>query len=216
MPLETLEIRWFGGGAPTPAQWDWFVSLHGPSYLRTEERTDSYVVLPEVTDLGIKWRGETSFDLKARRREVGQVDLVGETSAITGTVEEWIKWTYPLGDNSALGRAVARLAMVPVGKTRVHYMFDVSDGAEPWPAPVPLSSDGEFPRVGRALFLELAGIQCEERFAWSLAIEASAELGSRCTEAIQAIAGEILSGPLPLARATSVGYPAWLSSSAGR
>jgi hypothetical protein len=212
MPLETLEVRWFGEGAVTGATWDWFTALHGPAYLRTEERSDSYVVLPGVTDLGIKWRGEVSFDLKARRREVGEIRLDGGASPILGRVEEWIKWAYPLDANTALARTISRLPMVPVGKMRVQYMFDVSDGAEPPSRPVPVSPEGEFPRVGLALFLELAGILCKERFAWSLAIEGSAALGSKFEEAVQVVADGIPRGPLQLVGATSGSYPTWLNS----
>lgn len=209
--LQTLEIRWFGDRPLGDADRVWFESIAGASCRRSEQRSDRYVELPGVTDLGLKFRGDQGFDVKARLDEIGVAELrrEGEVFA-SGVVETWAKWSYSGADYPALGAALGRLDTIEVTKKRWQYLFDLADGSEVEPLDL---SEAPYPEVERGMAFELADVECQGRTVWSLGVEAipgSPDLGS---EVLRALLKLLQDCPIELTSETSSGYPAWLAGS---
>ena len=209
--LQTLEIRWFGDRPLGEAETAWFESLAGESHRRGEERTDRYVELPGVTDLGLKFRGDQGFDVKARLDVVGVAELRREGEKFAaGVVESWAKWSYPGGEFPALASTFGRLDTIEVGKRRRQYLYDLAPDRSAEPLDL---SDASYPRVERAMALELADVECQGRTVWTLGVEAipgGPDLGS---DMLAALAAPLRSCPLELPAAISSGSPAWLAGS---
>ncbi|MEJ2758044.1 MAG: hypothetical protein P8046_06115 [Anaerolineales bacterium] len=93
-PFYTHEIRWFvPGPLPQPIQ-AWFKAF-GKRVVQPP-RTDSYLHGLDAT-LGIKTR-EGSLEVK--QRTAGHGDFTFH-SKITGQVESWVKWSFPLATSAA-------------------------------------------------------------------------------------------------------------------
>jgi hypothetical protein len=209
--LQTLEIRWFGDRPLAAAARRWFESLGADACRRSERRSDRYVTLPAVTDLGLKFRGDQGLDLKARLDEIGIAELRrdGECFA-AGVVETWAKWSYSAGEYPALGATLGRLETIEVGKERWEYLYDLAPGRAG--APLDLS-EGPLPQVERGMALELANVVCEGRTVWTIGVEAipgGPDLGSDMLAALVPLLREC---PLSLNAENSAGYPAWLAGS---
>jgi hypothetical protein len=209
--LQTLEIRWFGDRPLEVTDREWFESLGAESFRRSEERSDRYVSLPGVTDLGLKFRGDQGFDVKARLEEIGVVELrCKEVEVASGVVESWAKWSYPAGEHPALLDALGSVDTIEVGKIRSQYLFELPEGRG---AEMLDLSQGLFPNVERGMALELADVECEGRTVWTLGAEAipgGPDLGSAM---LTALVGLLESCPLDLTAEVSSGYPAWLAGS---
>ena len=211
MFLQTLEIRWFGDRPLGDAERQWYESIGGESFHRSEERTDRYVTLPGVTDLGLKLRGDQGFDVKARLEEIGTVELRREGALFaTGVAESWGKWSYPGSEHPALGGIFGSLETIEVRKRRKQYLLDLPDGE---PAQLLDLSLGFFPGVERGMALELGDVECEGRTVWTLGVEAipgGPDLGSAMLKALVPLLRDC---PLELVTENSSGYPAWLAGS---
>lgn len=209
--LQTLEIRWFGDRRLTDDERRWFESLGAASCRRTEVRSDRYVTLPGVTDLGLKFRGDQGFDVKARLDEIGIAELRREGELFAaGVVETWAKWSYAGADYPALGGVLGGLDTIEVGKQRWQYLFDLAPGSGSEPLDL---SAGLYPGVERGMALELAEVECEGRVVWTVGAEAipgSPDLGS---DMLAALVPLLRDCPLPLTAELSSGYPAWLAGS---
>ena len=90
----TLELRWFFDGDVDDSFARWFTGGAAPDWSAIPNRTDDYLSLPGVLDIGIKIR-ERRFEVKGRRELLGtQVVAKGAV----GVVERWIKWSYGEAD----------------------------------------------------------------------------------------------------------------------
>lgn len=204
---QSLEVRWFGDRPLAPADRRWFESIAGESFRRSEERTDRYVDLPGVTDLGLKFRGDQGVDLKARLEEIGTVELrLGDVIA-GGRAESWAKWSYQGSEYMALGGVLSRLDVIEVRKRRWQYLLDLPAGE---PAAMFDLAEDPYPDTDRGMALELAEIEAGIRVVWTLGIEAfpaGPDLGSDMLSAVLPLLREC---PLGLTFENSSGYPAWL------
>lgn len=86
----TREIRWF---LPHPLHSvdSWFAE-QGHPLDEAQSRTDRYLLLPGIADLGLKLR-EGSLEPK-KRLGPGKRGTLGRTAE--GVYESWIKWSFPL------------------------------------------------------------------------------------------------------------------------
>ena len=127
MPVPSFEVRWFIVGTAdehpdlkqwfeTTAPWPQQESAGTPAW--QEYREDIYLLIPNGTDMGIKWR-EGKLQIKGRVSDIGAVQFA---SHHIGRVDRWLKWSYSseleayqqLFEDSTYNK----LARVTVGKTR--------------------------------------------------------------------------------------------------
>ena len=103
LPFTSIETRWFFEGASErhPALRDWFESsapfprsgpVGAPEWReRAGGDPDVYLLVPGLTDMGVKWR-EGTLQIKGRVADLGVRRFDGRHE---GRVQRWIKWTYP-------------------------------------------------------------------------------------------------------------------------
>jgi len=85
--LGTVEIRWFANGKIPGVLKDWFIAT--PVTLGPEQRTDSYLVFPQSTQIGTKIR-EGRLEIKSRVARLGALEARGRD---WGNLESWEKWS---------------------------------------------------------------------------------------------------------------------------
>jgi len=92
--LPSVEARWFmAGPVPSEAQ-HWFQRWELAP--RTERRTDSYLLLPGITSVGVKLR-DGKFEVKRRDADFGLTPL---GSRATGRLAFWRKWSFTITGSS--------------------------------------------------------------------------------------------------------------------
>ena len=209
--FQTLELRWFGERSLEAADQEWFESLGGDDFRRHEERTDRYVSLPGVDDMGIKFRGDAGVDFKARTEEIGIVELrLSDSVTAGGQVESWAKWSYPGTEYVALHGELSRLDVRDVAKRRWQYLYALPEDSSEGASMIDLVAD-PYPNFERGMALELGEIEAAGFRVWTLAIEAfpsGPDLGS---DMLSAALPALRTCPLELRIGNSMGYPAWLS-----
>ncbi len=156
--FSSIEVRWFIQGDLNPdsplVQWfratEPFPRPSGPPRLEWPEgrRRDTYLVLPDRPEIGIKLRREgigsseiAKLEFKGRTESLGLREIVpgGDGSApVLGKVERWTKWSIPAAEAGLDGAGViggdARAARGPlaiaVGKRRLLRMARIGrDGS---------------------------------------------------------------------------------------
>ncbi len=196
----TLEVRWFGQGRPPEELSDRFDELGAPG---PDDRTDTYLVLPGTDDLGMKLRdGGKALECKLRQHDGGE----SRVGAVTGNLERWQKWSFPVEDDSCRAAALGLPSgsLVEVGKRRrlVTYQLALDGSAVP-------AGD----RGGDGCSVEITALAAGGAEWWSLGFEAFGS-NDRLADALTASAEAFFAaGPkvsAPLTGALSCGYPAWL------
>jgi hypothetical protein len=204
--LHTAEVRWFVQGSLPDQVLDWFsqgISPRGP-----DVRDDRYLALPGCEATGVKLRRGTSLDVKAR---VGDGEAVSYGSGIAGVRESWVKWS---SENAQIIEGLAAVSAggkpwLGVRKERHLRLFTLESAR-----PVELeayagTSIGCHVELTRVLVGDAPAFE-----AWTLGLEAYGER-DLLEEALDATAMRLFTErprlPTSLARAASMGYPAWLN-----
>jgi hypothetical protein len=197
MPLVTCEIRWLLEGPLPGKALRWFEN--DPQPIAPPPREDRYLVLPGVTDMGIK-RREGRIEIKGRIAVLG-CHLIAP--GIEGSAERWCKWTYDAA-SIAGGWFEGRDAIV-VGKSRMqkHYLLEPGGLAQP-------SAKRDLPRRGFSLELTRIRLPSSSGEHWSLGIEAAPDDPPLLPDLLEALRGVLQSFPIPLPRKRSRSYPRWL------
>lgn len=90
----TAEMRWWWSGRCPDHVSVWFATL--PGAIEEERRTDHYLHLPGHPECGIKARAGDRLDVKVR---VGSEPDVVVAEDVTGHLEHWTKWRFPLASH---------------------------------------------------------------------------------------------------------------------
>jgi hypothetical protein len=196
MPLVTCEMRWLLEGPLPGKALRWFEN--DPQPIAPPPREDRYLVLPGVTDMGIK-RREGRIEIKGRIAVLGSHVIA---PGIEGSAERWCKWTYDAASIAA-GWFEGKDAIV-VGKSRMqkHYWLEPGGLAQ-------ASAKRDLPR--RGFSLELTRIRLAAGDHWSLGIEAAPDDATMLTDLLRAISGVLRDFPMSLSRSCSLSYPEWLA-----
>ncbi len=196
----TAEVRWFLDGALPEDVERWFEGVAGSS--PWEVRRDHYVRPAMVDGLGVKAR-TGNMEVKRLAEVVGE-DVFHER--VTGRIERWRKWSFPLDRSARLRNGGGD--WVPVGKRRQKASFAVRDGAV---APVP-----RMEQAGQGCSLEIAEVGAVGRTWWSISFEAFGPEAA-LVALLRQTAGHVFAAAEPpaLPSECSMSYPRWLHRLAG-
>jgi hypothetical protein len=198
MPLTTCEMRWLLDG-PLPEEAErWLQSGRQPA-ARTW-REDRYV-LPGIADMGIKQR-EGRLEIKGRTGKLGAHAIAPE---IEGNAERWCKWSYDVASIAAgLRGCLEGHETIVVGKGRVQRHFLLEPGG-----PAQETAKRDLARRGFSLELMRIRVPSGDEH-WSLGIEAAPDDPALLADLLRALGDALQGFPLPLPRACSMSYAAWL------
>jgi hypothetical protein len=208
--FSSQEVRWFLEGSvdehPELRQW---IEDGAPSAKwqgRLGGKPDVYVVIPEASGMGIKWR-EGQLQIKGLECELGTQIFSGGHH---GNVERWIKWSYA-GESIArdfagwFSRNGSGPKIVEVFKTRCLRKVRINpftgelheaDPAEP---------------IDRGGYVEVTDLRAGAKAFSSVAFEAFPN-DSAMHENFTKLVNEYLKNlkGIPLTESNSLSYPAWL------
>jgi hypothetical protein len=198
MPLVTCEMRWLLEGPLPGKALRWFEN--DPQPIAPPPREDRYLVLPGVTDMGIK-RREGRIEIKGRIAVLGN-HLIA--LGIEGAAERWCKWTYDAASIAA-GWFEGKDAIV-VGKSRMqkHFLLEPGGLAQ-------ASAKRDLPRRGFSLELTRVRLPSSGGERWSLGIEAAPDDATLLADLLRAIPGVLRDFPTSLPLSRSLSYPEWLA-----
>ena len=197
----TLEVRWFRQGAVPGGVLEWFLQCD-PEPERGLARTDHYLPIPHSAAVGIKLR-DGNLEIKRLHRELG---LVHVHAGVSGVLEEWHKWRFPVGEDDATDPGGERPASpwIAVAKERLSRRYEVTDsGQVARMAPLQVGGTG-----GN---LELTDVGALGQHWWTVSIEAfgpEASLGQAFSLVCERVFAR--GGPPGLDSANSYGYPRFL------
>lgn len=205
MVFETKEIRWFYPGPLPGVLLSAFQGAPIPGV--REQRTDWYFVGDQRTDLGLKLRAGSWFDLK-RRTGVQPDQAFGEK--MRGDVEDWVKWSFALAADAAdeAGAFTKAHGWQQVHKTRWIRRYEV--GGTDRASAVPFEHTIEL-----GCNAELSEVWIDGALSWSLGFEtvgSTDALGPALIAAVSMFHADTpdLAG-VRFGRADSHSYPAWLA-----
>ncbi|MFC6941810.1 hypothetical protein ACFQE8_17825 [Salinirubellus sp. GCM10025818] len=190
----SLEVRWFGTGAPPGELDEWIAALGS---VDTSTRTDSYLS-PFGPSLNVKRRGGESIEVKRRLGELGRHDLA---PGVAGNVEQWYKWSFPL-DRAPDPTSADRTGLwLPIEKTRTLYALD---GAEIGS----LAGNVSGPTTAE---VEVTEGRTVSETAWTCCLEVAGRPDD-LESVFDAVAAELFGAdfPVELEPDESFGYPEWL------
>jgi hypothetical protein len=193
----SLEVRWFDTGEPPRALTEWVTGLGETD---TAQRTDLYFP-PLDPVFNLKLRGGTGDSVEVKHR-LGSGRRHSFSPSVTGTVEQWYKWSFSLDHTSRLWTADPTGLWVPVEKTRVLYPFENADRA---------SLDESITDTDVTAHVEVTEVTALSTTGWTCGVEVagqSDELEAVFTAVESALFGETF--PLELAADQSIGYVEWL------
>lgn len=196
----SLEVRWFGTGPPPRALDEWLAGL-GP--VETSTRTDRYLS-PPGPSFNLKLRSEGGEFLETKRR-LADAERRDFGPDVTGRVEQWYKWSFPLDHRPELWTTDRTGLWIPVEKTRALHAFDDDD----------LRSLDDAPS-GAAAHVEVTEVTALGETAWTCGLEAAGPADE--LERAVAFVGSELFGegfPVGLPVERSFGYAEWLGRLAG-
>lgn len=221
----SMEVRWFfeipvlSGQSPQDAQiptdvQTWFSDgatglPKGAEFIDAEKRPDTYLSLPDSSDLSVKVRDGKKVEVKRLHADLG---VRTWPNGVEGRVEQWVKWSFVLAEKNDRGEVIARPDITaPAGswlvveKWRQLRKFEVKVGDNV--AAVVVSS---FPPEG--CNLEITRLEYANRVWWSLGLESFGEL-----ETVEKNFNLVMSyvpldfpGFSMLNAEHSYAYPAWL------
>jgi hypothetical protein len=191
----TAEVRWFFRGEPPGPLAGWFASLGA----EPQQRTDSYLRLPETDALGVKVRGGGgNLELKLRARDHG---IESFEAGVEGKVEKWQKWSFPV-EQPVPGLGIGAGNWVDVGKARRIAAY-THHGWEPGPEPR---------RSGDGCSAELTQLEAAGE-AWATlgfeAFGAEATILETLRQAARQFFAEVQL-PGGLSAGISLSYPGWV------
>lgn len=198
----TAEMRWFYRGELPGAVLRWYLESSG-IITEPEQRTDKYLLLPDVSSVGIKLR-EGSLEIKARSQGLGLLQL---EPGISGRLEKWKKWSLVLNDDVSaedeLVQAIGR--WVAVYKSRYLARFDLQSES----AIQALAKDKPAPA---GCEFELTTIVIENQRWWTIAFE-SFGYEDTLVQNLLRLSSELLAmvPPAPMTAEVSCSYPRWLA-----
>lgn len=219
IPLASYEVRWFlegwaaeDGGLQPLHYWFHTVDPSGrrgglPAPDWKEWRTDVYLILPGVSEMGLKWR-ERQLEIKGLAASHG---LQAFSPSCRGHVDKWVKWSCgglpEAYENIFQGDAGRELIRVPVQKKRVLRKLRVD----------PLTAEFEEvsaeTSIDRGVNVELTNLLVNDGQHCSLGFEAFPDDSAMIAD-LTRVVGAFLA-PLvgiDLAATNSRSYPAWLAS----
>jgi hypothetical protein len=198
-PTETnsLEVRWFGTGSPPQELVEWITDL-GP--VDTATRTDLYCS-PVDPASNLKLRGGDGESVELKRR-LGGPDRHEFGADVTGSVEQWYKWSFPLDHTPSLWTDDPTDLWLPVEKTRSLAVLDSTDH--------PSVDDGvsDYPVTTH---VELTAVSALSETAWTCGLEAAGS-PEHLEDAVSAVGPAVFGDafPIGLSAKQSVGYAGWL------
>jgi hypothetical protein len=192
--LRTLEVRWINPGPVPPV----LVDRLGPFRDPIERRADRYLIDPWTPEFGVKIRGAVELDVKAFRGSRGRLRVPGGG----GRLEEWEKWTFPLGETSPEKDGER---WVTIEKTRRRRAFELTaDG---------LAERSMLDEALQGCTFELTEVVGEGRVWWTVGFEASSAPDT-LELSLRACVDRLLEDPLPdnieLPSTASMSYTRWL------
>jgi len=192
----SLEVRWFGTGVPPPVLAEWIAGF-GPT--DTTMRTDLYLS-PPSSGFNVKLRSEAGEHVEIKRR-LGTVGRRSFGAAVSGTVEQWYKWSFPLDHQSGLRDADLTGLWLPVKKTRTLYGVDSAD----------LGSLED----GVTAHVEVTEVSALSETAWTCGLEVAGP-PDQLEGAFSALRSELFADafPVSLSAEQSHGYIEWLQRTA--
>ena len=214
MRFDSRECRWFFDGELDDDVVEWFRARKPWKQSGEIEtvgwperaRVDRYVVIPNNTDIGVKWRdkrvegeGRVRLEFKGKVASLGVQTLA---PGVTGVVERWIKWACD-------GEAMQASNPVDVKKRRIlrKVRLDALDDE----VEVPTTGPESF--VDRGLQIELTRLSLAEAPYWTFGFEAfpdDSELDEDFSRNVSLFLRN-LPGSLSLSSETSFSYPEWLA-----
>lgn len=214
-PFTSIETRWFFEGAAShhPGLRRWFetsrpfprdAGVAAPEWRgRAGGEPDVYLLMPDCTDMGVKWR-EGTLQIKGRVEDLGarRFDARNE-----GRVQRWIKWTY--SEVPAAYRALFAdserhgLDAAAVHKTRALRLISL-DGTEP------REVDPDRVLV-RGVGFEMADLQLDGKRYCSVAFEAFPDDAVTAAGFDTVVAGFLGGLGEALDPGASMAYPDWLA-----
>jgi hypothetical protein len=181
-----LEVRWFGDGAPPSALGAWIDALGATD---TATRTDLYVT-PPAPSSNLKLRaGGDAIELK---RRLGAPERCEFGPDVTGSVEQWYKWHFPLARASGPSPDDPTGLWIPVTKTRVRHAVD--------DVPTDLLAH-----------VEVTEVTARSATAWTCGLEVAGP-PAKTEPVFDALASDLFGDDVPVALSAeqSVGYAEWL------
>jgi hypothetical protein len=198
----SLEVRWFGTGT-TPRDLDeWFAGL-GP--VETSTRTDRYLSpFGPAFNLKLRSEGGEFVEMKRRLADAGRRDFGPD---VTGRVEQWYKWSFPLDHRPDLWTTDRTGLWLPVEKTR---SLRVLDDAELRPL------DDDVPWTDVTAHVEVTEVAALGETAWTCGLEATGPV-DELERAVTLVGAELFGADVPVALPVerSFGYAEWLGRLAG-
>ena len=203
----SLEVRWFGTG-PLPTDLSTWISDLAPTDPAPSDaarRTDLYFPPLDPT-FNLKLRGgdadavEVKYRLGSRTRHTFGPD-------VTGTVEQWYKWSFPLDYAPSLWSADRTGLWLPVEKMRLLYLFEQS---------VLRSLDPRLSETDATAHVEVTEVTALSTTGWTCGVEAAG--GPAELEDVLDAVGDVLfdeSFPVELGADQSLGYVEWLRRLSG-
>ncbi|ELZ80531.1 hypothetical protein C455_06656 [Haloferax larsenii JCM 13917] len=198
----SLEVRWFGTGPPPTALSTWLSEL-GPADTESNDaarRTDLYFP-PFDPTFNLKLRGGDADAVEVKYR-LGSGTRHTFGPDVTGTVEQWYKWSFPLDYAPDLWSTDRTGLWLPVEKTRLLHPFEQS---------VLRSLDPRLSETGATAHVEVTEVTARSTTGWTCCVEAAGEPAD-LEDVVDAL-GDALFGesfPVELGEDQSLGYVEWL------
>ena len=192
----SLEVRWFGMGSPPRALDEWIVGLGA---VDTSTRTDPYLS-PVDPSLNVKLRGGGDASVEVKRR-LGAPRRRNFDPDVSGNVEQWYKWSFPLEHAPGL-RTVDRTGLwLPVEKTRTLYAFDDAE----------MDSLVDEGREDATAEVEVTAVATASETAWTCCLEVGGHPDD-LEDVFAAVSTQLFGADFPVALGSddSFGYPEWL------
>ena len=210
-----LEIRWFNkNNNDYNVAYNWFKSVD--PIFENEYREDQYLFLPNSEDIGIKlrpWKDEEGnekpqkFEIKWRKKKTPNFDLI--SNKISGTLEEWIKWSWIFTDPpESTDSKIDFFSTLPNGpgikikKWRILRSYSYQDISKSLQR---INTDsGE-----EGLQFEITKLICNNETWWSIGFEGIGKKSNKLefSDSIKKILKDF---KLVLNKTDSFGYPEWL------
>lgn len=196
----TAEVRWFYQGSLPDEVDAWFEAVAGAA--TWEARTDHYVRPASPDGLGVKAR-TGNMEVKRLAEVIREEVLHGR---VTGCIERWRKWSFPLDASARLHNGAGD--WVAVAKRRKKGTFAVHDGTV---KRVPRET-----QPGQGCSLEVAEVHAESETWWSVSFEAFGP-EAEAVGLLRRVAAHVFAEAQPpeLSGAHAMSYPRWLCEAAG-